>query len=124
MIHRFTHTLYYMILILWLCCSYVYKCTRQDNVQKLKDRITPHVNFFQRIVKEELKCKRERSGRSEMEIELGMSVDVCVFVCMCMYVWCGLSVCVSELCVCASCVCVRWVSCVVLMLCVSVYVCV
>ena len=50
---------------------------------ELKDRITPHVNFFQRIVKEELKCKRERSGRSEMEIELGMSVDVCVCLCVC-----------------------------------------
>ena len=65
-----------------------------EHVPQLKDRITPHVNFFRRIVKEELKCKRERSGRSEMEIELGMSVDVCVcvFVCMCMYVWWGLCV--------------------------------
>ena len=54
--------------------------------KQLKDRITPHVNFFQRIVKEELKCKRERSGRSEMEIELGMSVDVCVCVCLCVCV--------------------------------------
>ena len=54
---------------------------------ELKDRITPHVNFFQRIVKEKLKCKRERSGRSEMEIELGMSVDVCMCVCVCVYVY-------------------------------------
>ena len=43
--------------------------------KQLKDRITPHVNFFQKTMKENLKYKWERSGRSEMEIEVGMSVD-------------------------------------------------
>ena len=75
----------------------------ETSFKKLKDRITSHVNFFQRIVKEEVKCKRERSGRNEMEIELGMSVDVCV----CTYVWCGLCVCVSQLCGCVCKLCVR-----------------
>ena len=51
---------------------------------KLKDRITPHVNFFQKDTKEKVKCKWERLGRDEMEIGLGMSVDVCecTYVCV------------------------------------------
>ena len=67
---------------------------------KLKDRITPHVNFFQKDTKEKVKSKRERLGRDEVEIELGMCVDVCecTYVCVCMYVWCEL--CLSEMCVC------------------------
>ena len=76
---------------------------------KLKDRITPHVNFSQRTKKEKSKCKSEQRARSEVEIELGGGMRVCgcmnvfVYVCMmcvwsCTYVWCEL--CLSEMCSC------------------------
>ena len=56
-----------------------------DGLGKLKDQITPHVNFSQRKMKEKLKCKGERTARSELEIELGMCVCVgeCTYLCMC-----------------------------------------
>ena len=54
-------------------------CHEKNNVE-LKDRITPHGNFFQRIPKR----RRSSIGKDEMEIKVGnVCVCVCVNVCVC-----------------------------------------
>ena len=73
-----------------MCCAIVKARARQLHLEiatdynELKDRITPHGNFFQRIRKR----RRSSIGKDGMEIKVG---NVCVCVCV--------NVCVCELCV-------------------------
>ena len=59
--------------------------TRTSHIPEpeLKDRITPHVNFFQKVTKEgevEGKVRKIRDG--DRDGKLGMCVYVCMYVCM------------------------------------------
>ena len=60
----------------------------------IKDRVTPHVNFFQKYTEEKVKFNRKRRDGDQDQ------VGKCVCICMCMCVSCvQVSCCVSELCV-------------------------
>ena len=53
-------------------------------VQKLKDRITPHANFFQKDTEEKVKFNTKRKiwrARSSWEVYM----YVCVYVCVCFF---------------------------------------